>query len=140
MDGPVSILAQEIAAAGAALLFYDTWAYAKGDPTVSGDTFDDMTARVLEGYTRQARRTGGRVVPVGLAWATARDRGDELWTSDGNHPTRSGTYLAAATFVAVLIGPTVPSAFTAGLPPERALQLQREAAAVAASPSVVEAG
>jgi hypothetical protein len=129
MDAPVAKLAQEIRDAGATPVFYATWAYPHGDPGVEGDSFDDMTARVLEGYRRQADRTGGVVVPVAAAWAqeVLRDHGDDLLVGDDRHPSRAGTYLAAATFVAQLLEPSSASRFTAGLPRDRADELQRAA-------------
>jgi len=73
------------------------------------------------------------VSPAGLAWAEALRRrpGLDLWDSDGRHPDKEGSYLAACVFYADLTGrDPARSTFTGGLQPADARFLQRVAAGV----------
>jgi hypothetical protein len=56
-----------------------------------------------------AAELGALVVPVGPAWRIAlrADPALKLYADDGSHPTVAGTYLAACTFAAHLVGVTV---------------------------------
>jgi hypothetical protein len=46
------------------------------------------------------------VAPVGLAWKLARERipGVSLYATDGSHPSRIGSYLAACVIYSTLTG------------------------------------
>lgn len=125
-------LNREIALAGGRTMLFLTWGYEAGDRrNVPGDTYDGMQARLTDGYLELAGELGAEVAPVGSAWAEALQRrpGFELWKSDGRHPSKLGSYLAACVFHAILTGrdPT-ESDFTGGLDPADAWFLQDVAA------------
>ena len=121
----------KIAGSGAQTLLFMTWGYVRGDRRdVPHDTYAAMQVRLADGYSKLGAELGAQVAPVGLAWAEAlhRDQGLDLWASDGQHPGRLGSYLAACIFYAMLSGrePT-RSRFTAGIGPRQARLLQQVA-------------
>lgn len=131
-------LHQKISRAGGRTLLFMTWGYELGDRrNWPGDTFSGMQARLTRGYTELAAELPAPVVPAGLAWAEALRRRPrlDLWDSDGRHPNREGSYLAACVFYAVLTGrDPARSISTAGLPSADARFLQRIGAGVARRP------
>lgn len=121
----VRSLDRDIAAAGAQTVLFMTWGYKDG--AYPGDTFDGMQARLAEGYSELGGELFAPVAPVGLAWQEAlrREPGLDLWKRDGHHPSRSGSYLAACVFYAVLSGRDPSgSDFTAGMDATEASFLQ----------------
>lgn len=80
-----------------------------------------------------AERLSVPLAPVAVAWYEAQQRRPDLnlWASDGRHPNRSGSYLAACVFYATLTGrdPT-QSAFSGGLEESEARFLRRVASEV----------
>jgi hypothetical protein len=127
----------KIAASGARTLLFMTWGYALGDRrTVPHDTYAEMQMRLAEGYSRLGAELGARVAPAGLAWAEALRRKPalDLWADDGQHPGRSGSYLAACVFYAALTGrDPARSRFTAGIEGGQARFLQQVAESVSES-------
>ena len=127
----VQELATEARANGAQPLLFVTWAHRTGDRrNVSDDTYADMQQRVVDGYSDAARASASAVAPVGVAWAEALTRRPQLglWASDGTHPSRAGSYLAACVFYALLTRTSpVGNRFTGGLEPSLARFLQRVA-------------
>jgi len=127
----------KIESAGSRTLVFTTWAYESGDRrNVRGDTFAAMQARLEEGYADLAATLATPVAPVGLAWAEAlrRDPDIDLWTGDGRHPSRLGSYLTACVFYAILTGrDPAASGLTAGIAPSEARFLQQVAADVVES-------
>jgi hypothetical protein len=125
----VKELADEIRANGAEPLLFVTWARRTGDRrNVSGDTYAAMQQRVVDGYWDAAHASASAVAPVGVVWANALSRRPqlELWASDGTHPSRAGSYLAACVFYRLLTRKSpVGNAYTAGLQPSLARFLQR---------------
>lgn len=85
----------EIVKTGAKTLLYETWA-AKALP--------EEQPNLTDAYETLSRELGATVVPVGEAWRKAIAAGFELHGSDGRHPNRRGSYLAACLFVATLTG------------------------------------
>jgi hypothetical protein len=130
-DPYVERLADEIRAAGAQPLLFVTWGHRTGDRrNVAGDTYAAMQERVDSGYLNAARAAGSALAPVGQAWANALTLRPqlELWASDGTHPSRAGSYLAACVFEALLARRSpVGNRFTGGLDPALARFLQRVA-------------
>jgi hypothetical protein len=113
-------LDRKIAAVGARTVLFMTWGFREGG-------FEDMQAHLALGYSNLAAELDVALAPVGLAWAEARRRDPEveLWTSDGRHPSLSGSYLAACVFYALLSDRDPSrSQFTAGLEPSEARFLQ----------------
>ena len=125
----VDQLADEIRRSGAQPLLFQTWAHRTGDRrNVPADTYAAMQERVVAGYLDAARDADSAVAPVGAAWAEALQRRPQLalWSADGTHPSRTGSYLAACVFYAVLTRKSpLGNAFTAGLQPSLARFLQR---------------
>lgn len=91
------LLHAEIVKTGAKTLLYETWA-AKASP--------DEQPKLTDAYEMLGRELGATVVPAGEAWKKAIAAGFELHGSDGRHPNRRGSYLAACLFVATLTGET----------------------------------
>jgi hypothetical protein len=118
-DPYVERLADEIRAAGAQPLLFVTWGHRTGDRrNVEGDTYAAMQERVDSGYLNAAREARAALAPVGPAWAEALARRPqlELWASDGTHPSRAGSYLAACVFETLLARRSpVGNRFTDGL-------------------------
>ena len=113
--------ADTIRANGARPILFMSWAY-KDKP--------EMTTQLAEQYTIAGKANGAQVVPAGLAFAksVARKPDVELYMSDKRHPSLAGTYLAACTVYAALLGKSpVGNAYTAGLPAEVAAHLQQVA-------------
>ncbi|MGH9816665.1 MAG: hypothetical protein ACRD6I_11355, partial [Candidatus Acidiferrales bacterium] len=88
----------EVRRAGAKTVFYHTWPQREAP--------DSDRAMVDYAYMRIARELHAIVAPVGLAWQQARAEvgGASLYAEDGSHPSRSGSYLAAAVIAAALTG------------------------------------
>ena len=133
---------------GAQTVMFMTWGYRNGDSLNSfNNNFTNMQARLTEGYTRYAENisTAGNsvwIAPVGLAYKTVHDavvaNGDDptvsgnlfydLYTSDGSHPSLSGSYLAACVFHSTTTGETcVGSNDTVNLNANVKLALQQAA-------------
>jgi hypothetical protein len=107
-----------IRAYGARPVLFMSWAY-KDRP--------EMTAQLAEQYTRAGKANNAQVVPAGLAFARSVQRRPdlELYATDKRHPSLAGTYLAACTVYAALLGKSpVGNTYTAGLPADVATHLQ----------------
>jgi oligo-alginate lyase len=89
------LLHTEIVKTGAKTLLYETWA-AKVSP--------EEQSKLTDAYETLGRELGATVVPVGEAWKKAIAAGMDLHGSDGRHPNRRGSYLAACLFAAALTG------------------------------------
>lgn len=134
-------LAQRIMRAdpAARIIYYATWGRRDGDrshcryyPRICA--YDGHTAALQEGYRIYREATGGLIAPVGINWQrVVHDNPAErpfaprsLWVRGGSHPSRLGSYLAAATILKTIIAAPVSGAsYTAGLPTETALYLLR---------------
>ncbi len=132
-------LHQSISASGAETMFFLTWARQEGTAVqeIGFSTFNDMQTQLTAGYQQIANELGAPVAPVGPAWQRAlAERPDiPLYANDGSHPSKQGTYLAAAVFYAVLFNESPEGlAYVAGLAPEDATFLQRMAAETVLAP------
>lgn len=89
--------AQEIRRTGATPALYMVWPSASRRQDFKG---------VSESYRRAAAAVDAMVFPVGEAWLAAwrLDPKFELYSSDGLHPTITGSYLAALVIYAQLYG------------------------------------
>ena len=133
---------------GAETMLFMTWGYRDGDSLNSfNNNFTNMQSRLTEGYTRYAENISNAgnsvwIAPVGLAYKTVHDAvvadGDDptasgnlfydLYTSDGSHPSLSGSYLAACVFHSSTTGETcVGSNDTVNLNASVKLTLQQAA-------------
>lgn len=88
----------EIRRAGAKTVLFHTWP--------RRDAPDSDRAMLDYAYMQIARELNAAVAPVGLAWQQARAEvaGASLYAEDGSHPSRTGSYLAAAVIAATLTG------------------------------------
>jgi hypothetical protein len=136
MEPYARALADDIPSTGARPALFMTWGYRSGDEQTFGDdTFSSMQARLERGYEEEGIALAAPVVPVGVAWAAAlRERPKiDLWSGDGKHPSRLGSYLTACVFYVALTGrDATKSSFIAGLPVKDANYLQRIATDVVA--------
>ncbi len=82
---------------GAKLALYMTWAK-KEEP--------DNQTLLTEAYNEIGKELGVIVVPAGVAWELMLAKHTEpvLHDNDGSHPTLSGSYLSACTFIPTLFG------------------------------------
>jgi hypothetical protein len=98
------ILVGKIMAVGAEPVFFQTWGYRDGDPDYGISDYDTMQAALDAGYDGIANELHVRVVRVGDTWSVIRHQPQplNLWQSDGMHPGKEGTYLAACVFYAAL--------------------------------------
>jgi hypothetical protein len=106
---------------GARPVFFMSWAN-KNRP--------EMTAQLAEAYTTAGNANDALVIPAGLAFAAAMAERPtlDLYVPDLRHPNLAGTYLAAATTFAALLGRSPEgNSYTAGLDAETAAFLQRVA-------------
>jgi Domain of unknown function (DUF4886) len=114
-------------AGGARIVLFMPWDSKNGR---EGETYTELQERIADNTEQLARRLGGKVAPVGIAWEAAVEHrpGIDLWYRDGRHPGKRGAYLGACVFYAVLTGrdPT-GNAFTGGLEPEQARFFQHVA-------------
>jgi hypothetical protein len=112
---------ETVRAHGARPVFFMSWAY-KDVP--------EMTQQLAEAYTLAGNANNALVIPAGLAFARsiAERPALDLYVPDLRHPSLAGTYLAAATTFATLLGRSpVGNSYTAGLEAETAAFLQRVA-------------
>jgi hypothetical protein len=92
-----ALLADVIESSGARPGFFMTWAR-EYDPS--------MTDPLDEAYSHAGAQVDGMVSPVGLAWERVREVQPliDLYDQDGSHPSPAGTYLAACTMYAAIMG------------------------------------
>jgi hypothetical protein len=111
-------------------LLFETWAHKDGMPEYGLMDYRTMQSVIGTGYGTIGRELNIAISPVGEAWRLTRERypGIELWQSDGSHPNRNGTYLAACVFYAVLYKESPEGlAYTFQIPVETASILQQMA-------------
>lgn len=94
-------------------LFYGTWGREIGDSQWVGiNTFEKMNTRLFNAYTYMANQAEGMMSPVGIGFAHIKQDGNatvtfnDLYTSDGSHPTIKGSYLAACIFNNIIFNGT----------------------------------
>ncbi|HAS6305724.1 TPA: hypothetical protein I7213_02990 [Vibrio vulnificus] len=105
---------------GSKVLYFMTWAQ-KERP--------EQTEELSKAYKKIAKKTGGYVAPVGLAFEQSIKQypAINLYHSDGKHPSLEGTYLAAAVFFATLYNQSPVGGATpvdTDMSPETAKKLQ----------------
>lgn len=98
-------LAQMAAAAGAEVVFFQTWGHQSGNVQVGHGSFESMQEAITATYADLGIRLAGQVAPVGEAWRIHFRSGSTLplHDADGSHPNLSGSYLAAAVIAATII-------------------------------------
>jgi hypothetical protein len=114
-------------------ILFSTLARPAGDlyykDQTSGGTPTEMQRRLNSAYSSLAKNIGATLAPVGVAWQHAHRAIPDIQLLDGTqHPSPSGTYLAAAAlFRTVFNTPATGSTFYDGLLKETALRLQHVA-------------
>lgn len=91
----IRLFAEPVAASGATMLLYSTWARQKVPETQKA---------ITDAYRTIGDELGATVVPAGVAWDQfiRTHSHPVLHDKDGSHPTLAGSYLAACVFFAVL--------------------------------------
>lgn len=131
MNPSMRALNRSIQIAGASPVLYLTWGRRDGFSDVGHASYASMQAAVTTAYEKIADEMGAVVAPVGEAWRQVfiDHPGLTLFQSDGSHPTRSGTYLAACVFYAAIFGESPEGLeYTGGLGSGEAAIMQRIAA------------
>ena len=127
----VRTLNKEIENIGATTIMFMTWGRRDGLSQLAYANFSQMQTGLAKGYLNIAIELNILVSPVGFAWQNAlrKDAQLDLWQADGSHPSKTGTYLAACVFYAVIFGESPEGlSYTAGLDEEVGLLLQSVAA------------
>jgi len=112
----------------AKLLLYMTWGYENGYAYMNEiGTYEDMSASIESGYRYLAEKYDLAIVPVGNVWKEVRKKHPEygLYQKDEHHPTKIGSYVVASTFYSAIFRATPEGAYTAGIPDQIALSIQR---------------
>lgn len=100
------------------IAFYMTWGRKNGDSGNCGVwppvcTYEGMDSLLSLRYRQMASDNKGIVSPVGAVWKYIRKnhKNIELYSSDGSHPSKAGSYLAACCFYTTLfrVDPTQSS-------------------------------
>jgi hypothetical protein len=124
-------LARAVRDAGATPLFFVTWAHRGGWPENGLPDYASMQSEINQGYYGIGAELAVERVTVGYYWSQvlAAHPEIELWQSDGSHPARAGTYLAACVFYVSLFGESPEGLdYTGGLPDDQARLIQQTAA------------
>lgn len=107
------LFVEDIRAAGAVPVFFETWARRAGDPLYqqawSGGSPKAMQAGIRTAYRLAAQageKGGSALAPAGDAWemALAEALPPPLFVADGSHPTPHGTYLTGCVIYRALTG------------------------------------
>ena len=116
---------------GSKTVLFSTWArpatdsYYK-DPSSGGSPFE-MQIRLNAAYLALAKNIRAMLAPIGTAFERAAEVAPKIGLLDGSqHPSRAGTYLAAAVLFRTLFNaPALGSTYFDGLPEPSAHTLQR---------------
>lgn len=125
---------------GATTILFATWARPANDPfykePASGGSPAAMQARLDAAYANVAKDIGATLAPVGVAFSRTRQVAPDVGLLDGTqHPSPTGTYLAAAVlFRAMFGGSPVESEYYGQLPKQIAARLQQVAGEIAMGP------
>lgn len=91
------------------VVFYMTWGRKNGDAYNCPNypplcTYEGMDSLLYHRYLMMAELNNAAVSPVGAVWHYLRDNHPEieLYDPDESHPSKAGTYAAAATFYTIL--------------------------------------
>ncbi|MBT5735769.1 MAG: hypothetical protein HOI28_02880 [Euryarchaeota archaeon] len=154
-NGAVKI-STEVEAEGSEIVLFMTWGRRSGESGVQwhqnnniNQNYSIMQSRLADGYIHYAENISAAgntvwVAPVGLAFQHIHDAVEadgtnasqsgntfyNLYTSDGSHPSLSGSYLSACVLYATMVGESpVGSNDTVALSASLKLELQQAAAA-----------
>jgi hypothetical protein len=90
---------------GARVVMFMTWGHRDGSSEVGHSDYSSMQVAIANTYADIGAAVAGEVAPVGMAWWISRSERPDitLYQADGSHPSREGTYLAAAVITATLL-------------------------------------
>lgn len=131
MEPAARTLVQRVETRGATAVLFLTPAHRDGWPENGMASYASMQDAITTGYMKASADLGVPVMPVGVAWSSARQLAPEvaLWDADGSHPSAAGTYLAACVFYAAMFRQSPAGlADLAGMSPDIARKLQSAAA------------
>lgn len=114
----------------AKLLLYMTWGYENGYAYMNEiGSYEDMSASIESGYRYLAEKYDLAIVPVGNVWKEIRSKYPDygLYQKDEHHPTKVGSYVVASSFYSAIFRSTPEGGYTAGLPDNMALSIQKTA-------------
>lgn len=117
--------------AGARPVLFLTWGHRDGNADVGHSSYSTMQVAIANTYSEISAAVTGEVAPVGMAWWMVRaERPDlSLYQSDGIHPSKEGSYLAAAVITATILNVDANGLDRSlGLPDDTAAQLRAFAA------------
>ena len=88
---------------GAVPVLYATWAYQKGSQAMAemDISYEEMAERLRDVYREAAEQNDALIAEVGQKFYELADE-QELYVSDGKHPSEAGSLLAAETIAAVI--------------------------------------
>jgi len=123
----IRILCEKIRAQDATPILFMIWGPRDGLPLTGCKNFHDTLSCIYSNCMDIAHEQDLMVAPVGIAWQKGIERDPQvnLWDSDGSHPSREGSYLAACVFYVIIFNQN-PEGLTyrAGLTKEKAYFLQ----------------
>jgi hypothetical protein len=90
---------------GARPVLFLTWGHRDGNAEVNHAGYSSMQVAIANTYASIGAAVAAEIAPVGMAWWMAREeRADiSLYQPDGSHPSREGSYLAAAVITATIL-------------------------------------
>jgi hypothetical protein len=130
------ILDEKAKRSGAKTILLITWGRRDGLKEAGISNFEEMQAKLSEGSMEIVNKLDMIAAPVGAAWQSVRREKPffPLWQSDGNHPSKSGTYLAACVLFSVIFRETPEGiVYTSGLTESTSSFLQKAAGATVLS-------
>lgn len=130
-------LVKEIRANNAQPIFFETWGRREGFPENGMPDFESMQYEIDMGYKRIGNELDVPIAHVGKAWFRALqvNPGLALWQEDGNHPSETGTYLAACVFYVTFFNESpIGLSYHGSITEETALQLQEAANTLLVNP------
>lgn len=98
------VLSRTVVGNGGDVVLFLTWGHRNGSPALGHDSYGAMQIDLAESYRAFAEALLAEVAPVGMAWwITLSETSTNLYDADGSHPSRAGSYLAAAVIAATIL-------------------------------------
>lgn len=96
-------LCRQIRANGSVPILFATWAYQRGGAKLmdKGWDYDEMAQKLSEAYHRAAQENNALIADVGQRFYELSDT-QNLYATDGVHPSELGSHIAAETIAAVI--------------------------------------
>lgn len=109
------------------ILFYMTWGYDNGyGEREEVNTYDKMADTIQRGYEYIGNYFDVPVVPVGMIWKEVRNSTlIDLYAEDRAHPSKNGSYLAAATFYGAIFDEYLNTIYTSTISEQAAREIKK---------------